>query len=578
MAAARPQRDRPKQGLLDRHVSARPDQLYSDPAAAPAPPDLAWPSEDEAKAHTRYWASSHPYYKDRLHESSFVFPSAVSEDELLRLALDEPQHYPDCPLLPGEQRDPGEVELLPAHAKLIAATRKQPCIAVGRKMLAAGDERVIRQSLRYAFRVIGSGVFVRIRGGKITQFLPFTKWESANRWGAGMEIAGGATPRQFVERYARQVGVPAATFEADPAKWMPTSGDTIGMQNWEGFTVNTKIAELCYLLWLTASEYRLPDCAFVFNRRDTPAVRADPTRHPHFNVFDGFDEPLAAGEELLVEGGSLPFLSEASLATDPAAMLGQFADALIPTQDDVALATGLAFVHTGARATRPADREVAEVWAGRRATAVFRGSATGAGVTDVAAVGGAPANYNQRLIAARLGAERPDLLDAGVTSLNVRPRKTMGFPLDLVDRRRLTWRLARFLAPEEQAGHRYQLYIDGHSVAFRMPQLMLAGHLVLYVASRHGYVAWWSPLLRPWVHYVPVRADLGDLVEKIEWCRANDATAKKIAANGREMMLQLFPGGEPGGEPEGEQRHRRAAARSKYLTGYLAALLRAIAP
>jgi hypothetical protein len=32
-------------------------------------------------------------------------------------------------------------------------------------------------------------------------------------------------------------------------------------------------------------------------------------------------------------------------------------------------------------------------------------------------------------------------------------------------------------------------------------------------------VMWYFPLLQPWVDHVPVKADLSDLAEKIQWCR-----------------------------------------------------------
>lgn len=38
--------------------------------------------------------------------------------------------------------------------------------------------------------------------------------------------------------------------------------------------------------------------------------------------------------------------------------------------------------------------------------------------------------------------------------------------------------------------------------------------------------------LTPWVHYVPVKRDLSDLIEKVEWAKANDEMAKTIAKNG----------------------------------------------
>ena len=38
--------------------------------------------------------------------------------------------------------------------------------------------------------------------------------------------------------------------------------------------------------------------------------------------------------------------------------------------------------------------------------------------------------------------------------------------------------------------------------------------------------------ISPWVHYVPLRNDLSDLIETVEWLRAHEAQAAAIAANG----------------------------------------------
>lgn len=42
---------------------------------------------------------------------------------------------------------------------------------------------------------------------------------------------------------------------------------------------------------------------------------------------------------------------------------------------------------------------------------------------------------------------------------------------------------------------------------------------------------WYFPLLRPFVDHVPVKADLSDLQEKIDWCRQHDDECRTIAAN-----------------------------------------------
>jgi glycosyl transferase family 25 len=44
-------------------------------------------------------------------------------------------------------------------------------------------------------------------------------------------------------------------------------------------------------------------------------------------------------------------------------------------------------------------------------------------------------------------------------------------------------------------------------------------------------ICWFSHLLEPFVHYVPVKYDLSDLVEKLEWVKNNDGKAEVVANN-----------------------------------------------
>lgn len=59
--------------------------------------------------------------------------------------------------------------------------------------------------------------------------------------------------------------------------------------------------------------------------------------------------------------------------------------------------------------------------------------------------------------------------------------------------------------------------VDGTVAAYRYPYLMLGNSLVLKQDSpyyEHFYQA-----LKPWKHYVPVKRNLSDLLEKIKWAK-----------------------------------------------------------
>jgi hypothetical protein len=48
---------------------------------------------------------------------------------------------------------------------------------------------------------------------------------------------------------------------------------------------------------------------------------------------------------------------------------------------------------------------------------------------------------------------------------------------------------------------------------------------------------WFYSGLKPFVHYIPIREDLGDLIEKIKWARENDEKVKQIAIRGQQFAL-----------------------------------------
>lgn len=56
--------------------------------------------------------------------------------------------------------------------------------------------------------------------------------------------------------------------------------------------------------------------------------------------------------------------------------------------------------------------------------------------------------------------------------------------------------------------------------AYRLPYLLAGDSVVLKQDS--GYYEHFYNELRPWEHYIPIRADLGDLLEKIQWARDHD--------------------------------------------------------
>lgn len=46
--------------------------------------------------------------------------------------------------------------------------------------------------------------------------------------------------------------------------------------------------------------------------------------------------------------------------------------------------------------------------------------------------------------------------------------------------------------------------------------------------------------LKPWKHYIPIKRNLSDPVEKVEWAQENDGEAEKTAKEGQLSARDLL--------------------------------------
>ncbi|XP_024882317.1 KDEL motif-containing protein 1-like [Temnothorax curvispinosus] len=82
--------------------------------------------------------------------------------------------------------------------------------------------------------------------------------------------------------------------------------------------------------------------------------------------------------------------------------------------------------------------------------------------------------------------------------------------------------------------YKYQLNIDGTVAAYRFPYLLSGDSLVFKQESK--YYEFFYKALTPGLHYVPVKSDLSNLVEKIMWAKEHDEDGLKIAKSARQFV------------------------------------------
>jgi len=187
-------------------------------------------------------------------------------------------------------------------------------------------------------------------------------------------------------------------------------------------------------------------------------------------------------------------------------------------------------------------------WNDKVPTAFFRGTATGGGVT---------VETNQRLHLAHLShlwnkqaeidmrpADEAPYLDAKIVGWNCRDKKIATGKMTFVDHRKFEFdgdREKNFVPIYEQSKYKYVIYAEGHCAACRYAFMMQLGSVILKVDSTCvADKLWYFPLLQPNIDHIPIKADLSDLKEKIDWCRSNDRECERIAANAKRLYYQYI--------------------------------------
>jgi hypothetical protein len=89
---------------------------------------------------------------------------------------------------------------------------------------------------------------------------------------------------------------------------------------------------------------------------------------------------------------------------------------------------------------------------------------------------------------------------------------------------------------KDQMYYKYHILIDGNVCPYTKSGWKFFTNSLIF-KPHSKWVQWYYGDLKPYVHYVPVKEDLSDLVEKLHWAQGNDAEAKKIATNCREFAL-----------------------------------------
>lgn len=132
-----------------------------------------------------------------------------------------------------------------------------------------------------------------------------------------------------------------------------------------------------------------------------------------------------------------------------------------------------------------------------------------------------------RFLLCQLSQQYPDLINARYTFL-ADLDKTFPYVKTLQ---------GKWLTYEEEFRYKYLILINGNAASYTNSGWKLFSNSVIFLPESM-WTQWYYEALKPYVHYIPVAKDLGDLIEKINWARDHDSECEAIAKNARNFAIE----------------------------------------
>jgi hypothetical protein len=400
------------------------------------------------------------------------------------------------------------------------------------------SEKNIMDTFNYFFNVLKKGIFVQIFDNKLQTFIPFNNANYKNEWGqflkgpygkdpVRMEIEHAKFKRQLVSSgpyktkictdknrwYANYFMFKNQVFSEGPLKELMDEGDHAT----EDF--KCLIEEVC-------NRRFVPDICFFMNPRDYPVLKKN-LDHPYDLIY------RSAGKQVpKIQKPKIPILSQS--ATD------EYDDIIIPNEDDI----NRLLCNNSEHSDQNKDQNNIELnWENKKNIAIFRGSATGAGITK---------ESNQRI---KLASMKNEILDVALTGGNNRLKldPILGY-CDYINLRKLGIELGQKKTIKEQSEYKYIIHVSGHVAAFRLSREFGYNSLIIKVDS--PWKVWFSDKINGFTiqelenkeseenvqiaHYIKAKSDLSDINEIVTWCINNDTICKQIAKNGYDFFTEFL--------------------------------------
>jgi len=133
--------------------------------------------------------------------------------------------------------------------------------------------------------------------------------------------------------------------------------------------------------------------------------------------------------------------------------------------------------------------------------------------------------YHTRPLLKQIGDQNPDLFDI----YHIPPNPNNGI---------INENIHNYMSLPDLMKYKYLIDIGGNGWSGRLKWLLFSKRPLLLVDR--NYIEYFYNDLIPYEHYIPVRMDLSDLIEQVEWMKDNYDDCLQIANNAFEYAVQNF--------------------------------------
>lgn len=382
--------------------------------------------------------------------------------------------------------------------------------------------RDVIHTFEYIFHKFKKGIFFKIVDNNLKVFLPFSKIEYTNEWSDRVNVDT-RLYKNIYELMERSSSHSGHSFDPNRIHYMKDhwyANNGLLRYEYPISENDSGVSSIRDMLMTLCKERSVPDGEYFINKRDFPILKRDKTET--YDCIYGENTPLLSHNY----DKYCPILGMTT--TD------EHADIAVPTWDDWARVMFSRQKFFGKDFLSYPDPFV-DNYKDKIDTAVFRGASTGLGTT----IADNPRLYFTKL--SREGKKDVDgklFLDCAITKWNCRPRKNVHSAFYDTIHKEVIEELGvgNYLSMQEQSQYKFILHLPGHSEAYRLPMELATGSVILLYPCR--YRLWFSHLLKPYTHYVPLDpTNPHDVFDKIQWCKQHPLECEKIASNARQFYV-----------------------------------------